>query len=154
MLSTRNRKLSLFLLILSIGYLYLSFQLPAYKLVPVDADAIPKTLGFILMILSITLFFIKDTKEDAEKQKSTLPENKKDTLLLITVAVFIIIYIATLESLGFIINSILFIFVTTLLLGYRRHLVNLVVSALVPITFYYLFDSLLKINLPSGFLPF
>lgn len=154
MLSTRNKKLGLVLFIFSIIYLYLSFQLPAYNLVPVDADAIPLVLGFLLMILSIVLFFIKDTKQDYEKQKSTLPENKKDTVMLITVAVFIIIYIVILQSFGFIISSLLFIFLTTLLLGYRRHIVNFIVSISVPIAFYYLFDTLLKISLPSGFLPF
>jgi len=154
MLSTRNKKLGLVLFIFSIIYLYLSFQLPAYNLVPVDADAIPLVLGFLLMILSIVLFFIKDTKQDYEKQKSTLPENKKDTVMLITVAVFIIIYIVILQSFGFIISSLLFIFLTTLLLGYRRHIVNFIVSISVPIVFYYLFDTLLKISLPSGFLPF
>lgn len=154
MLATRNKKIALILLVFSIVYTFFSFRLPSYDLVPVDADAVPITLGILLMILSVILFFIKSNEEDEKQQQRVIPEDKKDLIMLFVVALFILGYIWLLERAGFIITSVLFIFVTTLILGYKRHIVNLVVSLAVPVGFYFIFSSILEISLPKGFLPF
>lgn len=154
MLVRRNRYIGFFLFLFSLIYLYLSIQLPAYDLVPVDSDVVPIVLGIVLMILSIVLFFSKGTEEDEAKQKNVIPENKKDLYMLLIVAGLILIYIWLLERAGFVITSFLFIFVTTYVLGYRRHVVNLIVSLAIPLVFYFVFSSLLEISLPKGLLPF
>src|SRR5690625_7306140 len=78
MLVRRNRILGIFLFVFSLIYLYFSFRLPPYDLVPVDSDVVPIVLGIILMILSIILFFSKGSEEDEAKQKKLIPENIKD----------------------------------------------------------------------------
>ncbi|MEC5423137.1 tripartite tricarboxylate transporter TctB family protein [Virgibacillus sp. C22-A2] len=154
MFVSRNRVVGLILFFIAITYLFLSFRLPPYPLVPVDSDAVPIVLGVLLTIFSIILFFTKETEQEKSEEKKVIPENKKDLLMLLTVAVFIFLYIWLLEIAGFILTTILFIFFTTLLLGYKRHMVNLIVSVSVPVVFYYIFSYLLEIALPKGFLPF
>lgn len=76
----------------SIGfYLILSYQLPTYPYIPVDADAIPKTLGWLLLALSVGLFFSKDRDSEEQKAKRHIP--KKDVISLLVVFLFVFLYI-------------------------------------------------------------
>ncbi|WP_346207134.1 tripartite tricarboxylate transporter TctB family protein [Caldifermentibacillus hisashii] len=149
MLNTVNKKISLILAILSMGYLVLAFLLPDYPYVPVDSDAVPITLGFILLFLSIFLFFEKDNHS---QKQAKIPKGEK--LVLLTVLGFIILFIIFLEILGFIITTAVFIYVNSWFLGYKKWRSNLIVSLAIPIVIYFLFSSFLQIQLPRGVLPF
>jgi putative tricarboxylic transport membrane protein len=147
MLNTKNKKVSLVLMVVSIIYLILSFRLPSYAYVPIDSDVIPIALGLILLLLSIALFFIKDTGE-----KVKIPMN--DLIPILIVLGFILFYILFLELLGFIIVTALFIFFCSWYLGYKKFISNSLVSIVLPVAIYFLFVSFLQIQLPSGVLPF
>lgn len=154
MYQMRNKVSAIVLFLFSILYLILTIKLPKYELVPVDADVVPLVLGITLLILSIMLFFIKSTEADEEKQSPIIPEKKEDFIMILVVAILIFLYIFLLERLGFVLTTILFLFVTTLSLGYKKHISNVIVSIVVPTVFYIVFDMLLDISLPSGILPF
>ncbi|MFC4321498.1 tripartite tricarboxylate transporter TctB family protein [Litchfieldia salsa] len=151
MLKPIQRKIALVLALFSIIYISLSFQLPSYPYAPVDADAIPKTLGFLLLLLAVCLFFSKKIETEMERQKRTFP--KKDLYILLGVCAFILMYIFLLEIIGFVIMTTLFIFFCSWFLGYKNFKVNSIVSIGFSITLYFLFSYLLQINLPSGILP-
>lgn len=153
MLQTTNRKVAIVLFILSLTYLFFSYNLPDYPYVPVDADAVPLVLGFLLLILSISLFFQKD-EEQSEESKKIQQSGIKEVGMLILIAGYIFLYVLLLESLGFVVVSCLFIFLTTITLGYKRHIINAIVSLAIPLLFYYAFNNILKIVLPKGILPF
>ncbi|THE12655.1 tripartite tricarboxylate transporter TctB family protein [Bacillus timonensis] len=149
MLNTVNKKISLILAFVSIGYLVLAFRLPAYPYVPVDSDAVPITLGFILLLLSILLFFQKDNHSQG---KTKIPTGEKKVIL--TVLGFVLLFIILLEFLGFIITTAIFIFGNTWFLGYKKWKSNLIVSLAIPLAIYFLFSKFLQISLPQGILPF
>ncbi|MCH1626829.1 tripartite tricarboxylate transporter TctB family protein [Fredinandcohnia quinoae] len=149
MLDSLNKKISIFLMVISIGYLVLSYRLPSYPYVPVDSDAVPITLGFILLILSILLFFQKDEKNEEENK---LP--KGEIKVLLTVLFLVLLFIILLEFLGFIISTALFLYFCSWFLGYKKWLSNVIVSLSIPLFIYFLFTSFLKIQLPQGILPF
>lgn len=150
-LKSADRKISIVFILLAIGYLILSYQLPPYPFVPIDSDLVPKVLGFLLIALSIILFLNTKPKEQEEKKSSV---SRQDLRIFILVTVLIILYISLLEVIGFVIVSMLFIFSCSWLLGYKNFKVNAMVSILFPITVFYIFNYLLQINLPSGMLPF
>ncbi|MGE8205484.1 tripartite tricarboxylate transporter TctB family protein [Heyndrickxia sp. NPDC080065] len=147
MLNTKNKKVSLVLIVVSVIYLILSFRLPSYAYVPVDSDVVPIALGFILLVLSIGLFFIKDSGKIAKV-------SKEDLVPILVVIGFILFYILFLELLGFIIVTALFIFFCSWYLGYKHFLSNSIVSLVLPIAIYLLFTAFLQVQLPSGILPF
>lgn len=147
-----NQRISLFLFLLAAGYLILSYQLPSYPYTSVDADVIPKGLGWILLVLSIFLFFSKDTETTEQKERRNIP--KKELAVLASVFAFIFLYIWLLEMIGFVIVTALFIYFTSWFLGYKRYVSNVMVSVLFPIVMYVIFTFLLKINLPQGIMPF
>ena len=149
MLNTVNKKISLILAFVSIGYLVLAFRLPAYPYVPVDSDAVPIALGFILLLLSILLFFQKDNHSQG---KTKIPTGEKRVIL--TVLGFVLLFIILLEFLGFIITTAIFIFGNTWFLGYKKWKSILIVSLAIPLAIYFLFSKFLQISLPQGILPF
>lgn len=151
MIKSKNKLAASILLLISIFYLFLSYRLPAYDLVPVDSDLVPYVLGVLLLILSIMLFFEKDQR--SEEQDSAIELNKNTLMMLGLISLIFIFYAMLFELLGFIISSILFIFTCTIVLGYKRHIINILVSIITPIVFYYIFH-LLQISLPKGILPF
>ncbi|MFB4212247.1 tripartite tricarboxylate transporter TctB family protein [Shouchella sp. JSM 1781072] len=143
-----NRKISLVLAAIALIYLILTFNLPNYEYILIDADVFPFLLGGALLVLSIVLFFLK-SDEDA-----TLFMKKKDLAVLLTMFSMLLAYILLLEPIGFVLSTCVFLFSSSLFLGYRKHLTNVAVSGVVPLTIYFLFTSLLGIALPQGILPF
>ncbi|WP_188455822.1 tripartite tricarboxylate transporter TctB family protein [Virgibacillus oceani] len=150
MFGTTNRKISICLIAVGIFYLILSFRLPAYAYVPIDSDMIPIGLGFLLLILAVFLFFTNDQKTNDNDER--IP--KKELPIVLGVVGFIVCYIFFLEILGFILVTVLFLFFCSMFLGYKKHVVNGIVSLAVPILIYLLFDSFLQVQLPTGILPF
>ncbi|MEN2768581.1 tripartite tricarboxylate transporter TctB family protein [Ornithinibacillus xuwenensis] len=152
MFRTLNQRISGVLLILAIVYLLLAYQLPSFAYTEIDADVVPKGLGYILVALSIGLFFSKDSETDEQKARRKIP--KKDILILLAVFAFVFVYIFFLEILGFIVTTAIFIFGCSWFLGYRKYLVGALVAILFPLFMYLTFTQFLKINLPQGILPF
>lgn len=152
LLKSMNSRVSLILLVIAVVYLILSYQLPSYAYTEVDADVIPKALGWLLAFLAVLLFFSKDNETEEQRQKRNIP--KKEIGMLLGVGALIFLYIFLLEILGFIVISALFIFFCALFLGYRSHLVNGIVAIAFSAVIYFLFTSLLQISLPQGILPF
>lgn len=152
MLKTINQKVSLVLLAIGLAYLVFAYQIPSFPYTDVDADVIPKSLGYFLIFLSILLFLAKDSESEEQKERRNIP--KKEVGMLLGVALFILLYIMFLNTLGFIVVTALFIYFCSLFLGYKKHITNGIVSILFPVLLYLMFTELLKMNLPSGILPF
>ncbi|WP_047984208.1 tripartite tricarboxylate transporter TctB family protein [Ornithinibacillus californiensis] len=152
MFKTLNQRISIVLLVLAIVYLILAFQLPSFAYTNIDADVVPKGLGFLLVALSIGLFFAKDSETEEQRARRNIPQ--KDIGALLAVFAFVFLYIFFLELLGFVVTTAIFIFGCSWFLGYKKHVVNALVSVLFPLVMYLLFTSFLQINLPQGILPF
>ncbi|WP_413377338.1 tripartite tricarboxylate transporter TctB family protein [Alkalihalobacillus sp. 1P02AB] len=149
---TMNKTISIVLIVVAIAYLIMAFRLPEYAFVPVDADLIPKMLGFCLLLLSILFFFSKDVDTEEQKKKRVIP--KKEALMLLGVMTLILIYITVLEVVGFVIMTAVFIIVCSRFLGYKKWVVNIVTACIFSISAYSLFNYGLAIRLPAGILPF
>ena len=149
---TVNKGLSLVLMILAVAYLIMAFNLPEYAFVPVDADLIPKLLGFCLLILSICFFFTKDV--DTEEQKSKRVIKKKEAGMLLGVMALVLLYITVLEVVGFVIMTAVFIIVCTRFLGYKNWIATIMTAVIFSGSAYALFNYGLAIRLPAGILPF
>nr|MDH3155015.1 hypothetical protein [Bacillus licheniformis] len=71
-----NRAVSVIILAVATIYLALSFNLDSYPYAVIDADVFPKSLGILLLILGIFLFFEKDQKDTTVK-KLFQPQKKR-----------------------------------------------------------------------------
>jgi putative tricarboxylic transport membrane protein len=152
MLKTLNQRVSIVLLLIAIGYLVKTFQLPKFAYTEVDADMIPMVLGFLLVVLAVGLYFSKDSETEEQKARRDIP--KKDVIAIIAVFAFVFVYILFLEILGFVVMTAIFIFFCSWFLGFKRYIANVLTSILFPLCMYFAFTEFLKISLPSGILPF
>lgn len=151
-LQTMDRKIAVVLFIGALIYLLLSYQLPAFPYTIVDADVLPKGLGYLLVLLSLILFLQNRPETKEQKQKRTL--EKQEVIILLSILGTVLLYIFLLEIVGFVINTILFLIIMTRVLGYVKWRTNIVVSVLFTLILYLSFNYLLQIYLPQGFLPF
>ncbi|OLS34332.1 tripartite tricarboxylate transporter TctB family protein [Bacillus sp. MRMR6] len=152
MLKKINQKMAVVLAMTAGIYLTLSYNIPKYPNAIIDADFVPKGLGFLLFFFAVLLFF--DKKEETESEKLKRSISKSNVFLILVVAVFILIYISLLEIAGFLFMTTLFIFCCSLFLGYKKHITNGIVSVVFSVAIYVLFNYLLRINLPAGIIPF
>ncbi|HET7578904.1 MAG TPA: tripartite tricarboxylate transporter TctB family protein [Bacillales bacterium] len=148
MFNTAHKKVSLFLILISIFYVILAINLPTYPYIPVDSEVVPVGLGVVLFGLSAALYFIKD--EEKENHKTA----KKEWAVVLTVLIFVLLYIVFLDVLGFLLVTLLFLFFCTWFLGYKHFVANAIVSVVVSCGLYFLFTQFLKVTLPQGILPF
>ncbi|MFC5604772.1 tripartite tricarboxylate transporter TctB family protein [Sporosarcina koreensis] len=151
-LHTMDRKVSLVIMAIAIVYLILSFQLPLYPYTQVDADVLPKGLGFLLLGLAILLFIQNRPETEEEKQKRNI--KKEDVILLLLTLAALLLYVFFLEILGFILTTGIFLIVTMRMFGYMNWKRNVMVSLVFTFILYIAFNYLLKIYLPQGILPF
>ncbi|QVQ54559.1 tripartite tricarboxylate transporter TctB family protein [Spiractinospora alimapuensis] len=173
-----NRVMAVALGLIAIGYLVLAFQMPDFTAVqvPVQPSTLPRWLGVALLILSILLFLQKGgAGKDATASGSGAASNVADSegtsdegaetgtrlgrlsdprLELALFAASAAVYIALITPLGFLLSTTLYTVLTTWYLGYRRHLVNLAVSAGVTAVLYFGMTEGLNVVLPSGPFPF
>jgi putative tricarboxylic transport membrane protein len=147
---TRDRKAALVLAVVSLIYLTFSYQIPDYALAVMDADALPIGLGWLLLVLSVLLFF--SGKKDSGTSSTSI--TRRDWGVIGAVVGITLLYVTLLEWLGYVLVTAPFLAGVTALLGYRRWIVNAVVAVAFTGITYYAFNYLLNIYLPQGPLPF
>ncbi|NBI29138.1 tripartite tricarboxylate transporter TctB family protein [Chengkuizengella marina] len=152
MLNSMNRKVSIVIFLFSIIYLIYSYQIEPSPFAKIDADIMPKGLGYLLLILSVFLFI--ENKEETEQEKAKRNISKQEIGLLLLIVLFVLLYITLLEFIGFIIVTILFLTATSRMLGYTSWIRMFIIFGIFTLVIYVSFNELLGLSLPSGILPF
>lgn len=137
------------------------------KLTPVGSEVFPYIMGGVIVICSVIvigrsaykLFFSETKTEAMEKEKeqffkiwTCFQENKKNLPAVIGIPFMMLLYALLLNSVGFEILSVLFLFISMLLCHERRVPYLVFVPVLGTVAMYYIFHVLLKIMLPMAFL--
>ncbi|MCG8482940.1 MAG: tripartite tricarboxylate transporter TctB family protein [Clostridia bacterium] len=147
----------LFFLVFGIGMYIYSYSIPNPTQAGVGAGFLPRMVGAIFVILSIALIVstkieMKRMTKEAAKEVKKNKIDKRSVLLSIG-ALFI--YVILLKSVGFILMSILYLFVVINLLSpnEKRNLpLFIIISIVVPVGVYFLFVKGFDLMLPSGIL--
>ena len=140
----------------AIAYLVGTLFIRKSRAVSIGAEFIPRIYGVVLLLLAVCLIYqgIKSAKSFASEQTSA--EGKKDTKNVLFTFVLIIIYVALMQILGFILSSILFLILMSLVLTPANTKPNFIAlgiySVLLSAGTYYLFHNLMFIPLPVGIL--
>nr|MDH3163049.1 tripartite tricarboxylate transporter TctB family protein [Bacillus licheniformis] len=114
--------------------------------------SLPKSLGILLLILGIFLFFEKDQKDTTVKK--LFQPQKKDVKVMMLCVVSLLIYISVLEFIGFLLSTVMSLLVLPAVLGYRNWKTVAIVSLVFSKTIYFSFNYVLNIMLPQGVMPF
>jgi putative tricarboxylic transport membrane protein len=111
----------------------------------VGPNIFPFGLGILLGILSIRLIYETFKYQKEEQEKESL-DYKRFVIILVTA----ILYCFFLEDVGYTITTFLFLLIGFQTLKKGKIISSLVISASFSIGVFYIFDTLLKVNLPSS----
>ncbi len=155
------------LTIFSIIYLVLTSQIKKFSGLgsdPLGARAIPYLWGISLLVLSLILVSRGIKQRNLAIKNSTyvktslnlshmIKENREIVMTFLSLA----IYIALLEPIGFLIMTVIYIFVQTLILTpkeKRNYILTLITSIVIAVALDYVFVCLLNVLLPLGIFGF
>ncbi|MFL6517828.1 MAG: tripartite tricarboxylate transporter TctB family protein [Bacillus sp. (in: firmicutes)] len=110
----------------------------------VGPDIFPFILGVLLTILSIRLFYETFNGKTQEKNKEKL--QYKPFLIILAAT---LIYILTLESVGYVITTFLFLFVCFQTMERAKWLTSLIIAGCFSGVVYFIFVEILKGTLPG-----
>ena len=147
-----DRKIALVLLVIAGGYLAIAFQIPSSSFSTVSSAVLPKVLGGALVILSIVMFFQNEQETEEERAERKLA--RSDVILIGVTLASMVVYALVLQSLGFLITTLVFLIGMTRFFGFKNWIANIIVSVCVTGVIYFLFNYVLQVFLPQGPLPF
>lgn len=147
----RDQKMAGGLALFAIIYMVGAWRLPRFALgvSVVDAHVFPLVLGVVLLALSIIYFIQSGGLKDAKPLFDGV-----DKPLLWKLIGATILYGLVLGTLGFVVATTLFLLGTMYLLGRRRWVSLVTISAGFSVVVYTLFAYVLKVPLAQGILPF
>ena len=147
------------ILVLAGVYFWATRQIPTLEIGdPLGPKAFPHllTVGLLISAVMLLLEMIKAKKEPAEEKpaESTETPEKSTVKIVAGSVVATAIYFALFEPLGYAIATSLFLLVTTMYFNKGKTLMNVLTAVLYSFISYYVFSTLLGVNLPRGILPF
>lgn len=155
------------LTIFSVIFLILTSQIKKFSGLgadPLGARAIPYFWGISLLILSLILVArgIKQRNKAIKnntyvKTKQNLLQKIKENREIVLTFLSLAVYIALLEPIGFLIMTVFYLYIQTLILTpkeKRRYLLTLITSIVIAVALDYIFVCLLNVLLPLGIFGF
>lgn len=140
----------LFFAILAIVFFFLALQYPYNSPIGPGSGFFPVWICVILFICSV-LLIVESIRNSAEFVEAFLPKGKQLREILLVLGA-LILYVALINFLGYILSSIIFLFI--LLCHNYKWYVSLTTSVGVTLFLYLLFKVFLKIPLPANILGF
>lgn len=148
---TLHQKVAVGLGLFALIYSGAAWNLPRFALTTgvVDSYIFPLILGSVLLLLS-AVYFVQSAGKAGNKP---VMENV-DVALLAKLFAATVVYAFILSTLGFVIATIAFLTCNMYLLGRKKWLANIAISAALALVIYTVFVYVLKVNLAKGILPF
>jgi putative tricarboxylic transport membrane protein len=153
-----NRVASIIVAAFSLAYFVVAFFIPLPPLKQqLGPAAFPQAIGLAMLILSAIYIYQQfrgSVKED-EKRAAIIGaeekiESKTDLKTMGFILALMVVYAFVFERLGYAISTFLAFMAGVLYLD-RRHLVrDTVIGVIVSFVLYYIFMSVLRVNLPAG----
>jgi len=137
------------LLLVSFLVFWISKDFPPSK-TGIGVSTFPKLLAGLLIVFSIVIFIQAIKNSSFSKKETIFKEFKAGHKLIIAVIIILIIYIQTLEVLGFILSSFLLLITLMFIFGERRKIILLVVPLLFSVVLYLVFSKMAMVFLPEG----
>lgn len=137
-----ERKIEFSLIILSIFAFFQSFKISGNELTPTSPGAFPLFISVLLLIFSVWIFI-----EGSRKDVST-SQDKIFTKEIIFLVILLILYSLLLETIGFEIATLVFLFLAISYLSKKNIIRNLLISLLTVGIIIFVFKTVFKVILP------
>lgn len=144
--------------VFAISYLIGSIYIKPSPHVSIGAEFMPRIYGSILLLLAVFLTyqgFLK-AKQFSDIHEEKGEEEQKDTKNAVLSFALIFAYVAFMEILGFVISSMIFLFIMSILLApantRHNYFTTVIYSIVLPLSTYVLFKDIMHLSLPIGIL--
>lgn len=152
--SNQNFMAGFIFFFVAIFYLISSFSISTKNVVSVEADFMPKIYGGLLLLTSVILMLTSYIKIKNHHQKSL--KREMDWKRVSAILLLIFIYISLIQILGFVLISIPFLFLLSIILTpdyiQKRLWIYAVFSVILPFIANFVFSHYLNLTMPSGIL--
>ena len=136
---------SLFIFLSSAFYFCFSFTLPFFSNGIPGSGFLPGIIGIILVLLT-GYNFIKEQKYDGEEETFD-----KDHLIdMLKIIIFTFMYVLFFNILGALLATFIFTIASLITLNKAKWIQNMIISSVVTIIVFIMFDYLLNTHLPLG----
>ncbi len=145
---------SLIILLIATLYLYENTKLLLWEGTTPGSGFFPMLLGIVLIVLTI-LLFVKVTiaaKDDSLSRSEGLFPSKSGFLRLLYLIGVLIVYVLTLQLLGYVLSTLLFLCALFLAWDPKRPWSVVALTVVIVLCTYVLFVLLLEVRLPKGLL--
>ncbi|MGB4406522.1 MAG: tripartite tricarboxylate transporter TctB family protein [Sphaerochaeta sp.] len=157
-MSKKNIGLGIFVIVLGIAMYLASFGIKDFAAVGVGATFFPRlaSIGFVILGTLLIIQVLKQPQPVANANPpsvGTVP--RKNTYSVILSLCLLIVFLALLETLGYVICSTLYIFFQILILTpekKKKYLLYGTISALSSLSTYLLFARVFQVMIPNGIL--
>ena len=141
-------------LAVSLVFLYCSRTYPNLQadFLVVSASMVPTLVSVIAVVMSVIMLIGAIVKPEYTEPLTDLQIKGFLRGLLAIVDCFV--YVLLFKPLGYILSSMLAVFVMMLIFGNRKWWLMALISVVLPIVLYFAFHGLLQTNLPVGILTF
>ncbi len=153
-----DRVIFVCILVLAGVYFWATSEIPTLEIGdPLGPKAFPRLLGVGLLIAAAMLLIEMIKARNSEPEAAAEGETTHDATSYKVIAGVVVvtgIYFALFEPLGYAVATSLFLLVTTAYFNKGKWLTNVLTSVLYSFASYYMFTTLLGVNLPRGIAPF
>lgn len=148
MTARKDLVFSIFMVALSIALAVQSFRFPS------DSAFFPRVLSILLLSLSVLLLVRVFRQLPPEDRTDGIRGNAFNLMKSPPILVFgsTVLYVVVIPFLGFLVSTALFLFGSILFLNRRRPVLAAIYGICYAATIYFLFHTVLKVTLPSGWL--
>lgn len=148
------------IIVFALAYYYASFKINILENKLINSTFFPRVLAGALILLSI-LLIIKDIRRQSQSNPESGDRMERAAVIRILLTVLCLItYVALLETVGFLLMTVLYIFAQILILtpkeqmSVKRLLWFVAISILFSLAVYVVFTRLFTMVLPRGILNF
>ena len=134
--------------VMGLWVLWQATMLPHFSVFGPGPEFMPNVLGVLLMILSIVLFVTTLRKAHESGEVSMPTREAMNRIGIIVGAIFL--YILLMETLGYLVTTFAYSAFMLLALWKQRWYYSLIIAAGLTYGFYWAFDTVLGVPVPSG----
>lgn len=131
------------------NYFYL---IPSQVINQGSTPTYPLIVNTLILFFSVGYFFQSIFQKIIKVKNGQKNKGLKTVWRAVVLIIFIGIWVSVLDSLGFLLSTIILLIGSIILFGSRSYTKTIIISIIFPIFVYFLFRGVLKTALPEGFL--
>ncbi|HYE81645.1 MAG TPA: tripartite tricarboxylate transporter TctB family protein [Clostridia bacterium] len=116
------------------------------------AGSVPRLISIVGIILSVISLITDSKKKDGKKEGNNADSSENQGVPFMKTFAFIIAYLVAMVVLGFLVSTILILFLMTILMNYKNYKVSAIFSVIATVMLYASFKYLFYVRLPIGIL--